>query len=66
YATATTTRTTRTTTHRTTSASLTPTQQAVASATQTIPEKRSSFAQSVDQAAQKSQVAFNLDAPSPA
>jgi hypothetical protein len=54
------------TTHPTTAASLTPSQRAVASATQTIPEKRSSFTQSVNDAAQKSQVAFNLDAPSPA
>jgi hypothetical protein len=63
----TTTRTTHvTTTHRTAQAPLTPSQQAVASATQTIPEKRSSFTQSVDDAATKSQVAFNLDAPNPA
>ena len=65
YETGAVTRTSRTT-HRVTSSTMTPTQQAVANATQTIPEKRSSFTASVDDAAQKSQVAFNVDAPSPA
>jgi hypothetical protein len=41
---------------------LTPAQQVVASATETIPEKRRSFSASVDDAARRSQTAFNIDA----
>ena len=61
----TTTTTTRTRGRTTTSPSLSPSQQAVASATETIPEKRSSFASAVDDASTKSQVAFNIDSSAP-
>jgi uncharacterized protein YcfJ len=42
---------------------LTPTQQVVTNATESIPEKRTAYVASVDDAARRSQVAFNVDQP---
>ncbi len=42
---------------------LTPTQQVVTNATESIPEKRTAFVASVDNAEKRSQVAFNIDQP---
>ena len=44
----------------------TPGHQVVAAATETVPEKRSSFVSTVNAAEQRSKVAFNLDVPSTA